>query len=109
MGTSLYYVELHSNNNIIILICFSLYSCVHVHAGMTTTVMLQTALISITCVLVVMSLFIFIAGVICGHYISHRWRESADRNKQSKSHNTVTDRDLELKENVAYITLYPTA
>ena len=81
----------------------------HHHTGMTVA-MLRTALISVTCVLVVMSLFTFIAGIVCGHYLCQRWRASADRNKQPESHqinpeNTVSD--LDLKENVAYITLRP--
>ena len=73
----------------------------------TSTAVLRIALISVTCVLVVMSLFIFITGVVCGLYLSQRWRESADRNKKPESHNAESD--LELKENVAYITLRPTA
>ena len=73
----------------------------------TSTAMLRIALVSVTCVLVALSLFVFFAGVVCGHYLSQRWRESADRNKKLESHNTVSD--LELKENVAYITLRPTA
>ena len=46
-------------------------------------------------------------GFFCGHYImiSQRWRESGDRNNR----NLITMFDLELKENVAYITLRPTA
>ena len=79
----------------------------HACTGMSTAVMLRTALVSVTCVLVVMASLTFIIGFFCGHYLSQRWRKSADRNKQSKSHNM--EPDLELKENVAYITLHPTA
>ena len=79
----------------------------HVHAGMTTTFILRTALILVTCTLVVMAVFFFIAGVACGHYLSRRWRQSANKNKQPESHNIESD--LELKQNVAYITLHPTA
>ena len=68
--------------------------------------MLRTALISVTCVLVVMSVFIFITGFVCGHYFSQRWRRSADKNEQQVSN--PTESDLELKENVAYITVRPT-
>ena len=73
----------------------------------TSTAVLRTSLVSVTCVLIMLSLFVFIAGVVCGHYLSQRWRESADRNKKLESHSTVSD--LELKENAAYITLRPTA
>jgi hypothetical protein len=71
--------------------------------------MLRTALVSVTCVLVVTSVFTFIAGVACYHSISQRWRASADTNKQSESPNIPkdTELDLELKENAAYITLRP--
>ena len=73
------------------------------------TATLRTSLISVTCIQVVLSLFIFIIGVVCGHYLSQRWRESADTNKQLKSQNNPKDveSNLELQENVAYITLRP--
>ena len=74
------------------------------------TATLRTSLISVTCVLVVLTLFIFITGVVCGHYLSQRWRESADRNKQPESQNNPKDSvesHLDLQENVAYITLRP--
>ena len=74
--------------------------------------MLRTALISVTCVLVVTSLFTFIAGIVCYHYISQRWRAwSADTNKQPEPHSNPKDMEseLELKVNVAYITLRPAA
>ena len=75
--------------------------------------MLRTALISVTCVLVVMSVLTIIAGIVCYHYISQRWRaaRSADINKQpgSNSNPKDTESELELKENVAYITLRPAA
>ena len=74
-----------------------------------TAAMLRTALISVTCILVVMSVFIFIIGYVCGHYSSQRLRQSADKNKQSGSQNPkIMESDLELKENVAYITVRPT-
>jgi hypothetical protein len=78
-----------------------------VHAG--TTAMLRTALISVTCTLLVMSVFIFIAGIVCGYYISQRRRASAVTNKQSESQNVPKDMEpeLELKENAAYITIRP--
>ena len=72
--------------------------------------MLRTTLITVTCVSVVMSLFTFITGIVCYHCISQRWRAlSADINKQPESHNIPkdTESELQLKENVAYITLRP--
>ena len=75
--------------------------------------MLRTALISVTCVLVVMSVFTVIAGIVCYHCISQRWRasRSPDTIKQPESHSNPkdTESELELKENVAYITLRPAA
>jgi hypothetical protein len=70
---------------------------------------LRTALISVTCALVVTSVFTFIAGIVCYHYISQRRRASADINKQSDSQNNPKDLEpeLELKENAAYITIRP--
>ena len=84
-------------------VLYSIIQC----TGMTAT--LRISLISVTCIQVVLSLFIFIAGVVCGHYLSQRWRESADRNKQPESKNNSKDVEshLELQENVAYITLRP--
>ena len=64
---------------------------------------------SVTCVLAVMSVFIFITGFVCCHYFSQKWRKSADMNKQSASQNPkIMESDLDLKDNVAYITLRPT-
>ena len=79
------------------------------HTGVSATAaMLRTVLISVTCVLAVMSVFIFIIGFICGLYFSQRLRKSADKNKQSASQNPkMMESDLELKENVAYITVRP--
>ena len=80
------------------------------HTGVSATVaMLRTALISVTCILVVMSVFIFITGFVCGHYFSQRLRKLANKNKQSASQNhKIMESGLELKENVAYITVHPT-
>ena len=70
--------------------------------------MLRTALITVTCVSVMTSLFTFIAGIVCYHCISQRWRaSSADNNKSQNNPKPVMETDLELKENVAYITLHP--
>ena len=74
--------------------------------------MLRISLISVTCVSVMMSVVTFIAGIICYHCISQRWRAaSADINKPPGSHSNPkdTESELELKENVAYITLRPAA
>ena len=67
--------------------------------------MLKIALISITCVLIVMSALVFIIGLLCGYYFSQRYKKS----KKESSSNPTTERaeDLELKENVAYITVHP--
>ena len=70
----------------------------------TSAAMLRTALVSVTCLLVLMAALTFIVGFFCGRYLSLRWQESADRNKQSESHNMESD--LELKENVAYIAVH---
>ena len=71
--------------------------------------MLRTALISVTCVLVTMSALTFIIGAVCGNYLGQRWRKSAaNKNIESPSDPTTEPgEDLELKENVAYITIRP--
>ena len=67
--------------------------------------MLKTALISVTCVLVVISALTFIIGLLCGYYLGQRQRKS----EKVSLTNPTTERaeDLELKENVAYITVHP--
>ena len=69
--------------------------------------MLRTALITVACVSVMMSVVAFIVGIACYHCISQRWRVSADINKQPGSHSNPkdTESELELKENVSYISL----
>ena len=69
--------------------------------------MLRTALITVACVSVIMSLFTFIAGIVCYHCISQRRRVSADINKSQNNPEHVMETGLELKQNVAYITLSP--
>ena len=74
------------------------------------TATLRTALIAVTCVLVMMSALTFVIGFVCGNCFSQRWRKSAGRNNESPSDsNTTTEpgEDLELKQNVAYITIRP--
>ena len=67
--------------------------------------MLKIALISVTCLYVMTSVLIFIVGFVCGHCFSLRQTKSE---KESAS-NPTTERteDLELKENVAYVTVRP--
>ena len=68
---------------------------------------LTIALISVTCILVVISVLMFIVGSICGHYLSLR-RNSANMNAESSTSPASEQvEDLELKENVAYVTLRP--
>ena len=76
----------------------------------TTAQTLRTVLISMTCVLVMMSALMLIVGFVCGHCISQRWRKSAGNNNESPSDykpTTEPREDLKLKENVAYITIRP--
>ena len=61
-----------------------------------------------TCVLVMLSALTFIIGFVCGHYFSQRRRKSVKKNTGSPSNPTTEPgEDLELKENVAYITIHP--
>ena len=81
---------------------FTLNQC----AGMSDATLI-TALISVTCVLVVISVLMFIVGLICGHYLSLR-RNFANKNAESSTSPTNEQvEDLEQKENVAYVTLRP--
>ena len=69
---------------------------------------LRPALIAVSCLLVVASVLMFIIGLICGHCLSQRWRKlSQHKQSMSTSHTTKQVEDLELKENVAYVTLRP--
>ena len=92
--------------------CLPIYYCIFVSplinipTGISDTT-LRTALISVTCVLVMMSALTFIIGVVCGHCLSQRWRKSAATKKNDESPSDPTAEDLELKENVAYITIRP--
>ena len=71
---------------------------------------LRPALISVSCLSVVASVLTFIIGFICGHCFSQRCRELT-QHKQSMPTSTAAAgeiaEDLELKENVAYVTLRP--
>ena len=81
------------------------------HTGMPdpANATLKVSLISITCVLVVISVLMFVIGFICGHCFSQRQRKSETIQHQESVSNPTTEHveDLELKENVAYITLRP--
>ena len=64
----------------------------------------RTVLISVTCALAVTSVSMFIIRFICGHYLRVR-KKSVHKNNESSRVGQVED--LELKENVAYVTLCP--
>ena len=69
------------------------------------------ALIFVSCVAVVASVLMFIIGFICGHCFSQR-RKKLTQHEQIMSTSTVAasneqEGDLELKDNVAYVTLRP--
>ena len=72
---------------------------------------LTTALISVTCVLVVISVLTFVIGFICGQCYVRKKASAANSNKNAEPSNTGPANeqvgDLELKENVAYVTLCP--
>ena len=78
-------------------------------ATAASTQTLRTALISVTCVLVIMSALTFLIGFICGHCFSQRWRKPSEKKDDESPSNLMTEprEDLELKENVAYITIRP--
>ena len=71
--------------------------------------MLRTALISVICALVMMSALTFIIGGVCSHCFNQRWRKLANKNYESSPSHPTTEPgvDLELKENVAYVTIRP--
>ena len=68
---------------------------------------LRAALISVVCSSILTSAVMFVVGVVCGHCISQRWRVSAAGRQRKEQESSATNEDLELKENVAYITLHP--
>ena len=73
----------------------------------TTAKTLRTSLICVTCILVLVSIVMFIIGYICGHCFSQRWRKPSGKKDDESPLNLTTEprEDLELKENVAYITI----
>ena len=70
---------------------------------------LITALISMISVLAVISVLTFIIGLICGQYYLRRKSAAANKNAESSNTGPASEHveDLELKENVAYVTLHP--
>ena len=69
------------------------------------------ALISVSCVAVVASVLMFIIRFVCGHCFSQR-RKKLTQHEQTMSTSTAAasnepEGDLELKDNVAYVTLHP--
>ena len=77
----------------------------------TTTIVqkLGTALISVTCALVIMTALMFLIGFICGNCFSQRWRRPLGKKDDESPSNFTTEprEDLKLKDNVAYITIRP--
>ena len=74
------------------------------------TPMLRSALISVVCLSILISAMTFVVGIICGHCISLRLRVSTAGKQSKKQESSAINEqgeDLELKENVAYITLHP--
>ena len=74
--------------------------------------MLRTALISVTFVLIMLSMLLFLVGFISGgYYFSQRWRKVASANKcdhGSPSNPTTEPQEgVDLKKNVAYMDLDP--
>ena len=69
------------------------------------------ALISVSCVAVVVSVLMFIVGFVCGQCFGQR-RRKLTQQEQTMSASTAAasneqEGDLELKDNVAYVTLRP--
>ena len=69
------------------------------------------ALISVSCVAVVVSVLMFIIGFVCGQCFSQRQRKLT-QHEQTMPVSTAAasheqEGDLEQKDNVAYVTLHP--
>ena len=81
----------------------------HQHAEMCdpATAMLRAALISVVCLSIIISAVMFVVGLVCGLCLSQRWRESTASEKNKEQESSAVNEDLELKKNVAYITLHP--
>ena len=86
----------------------------YLHSPIFTNILIQcagipsaTLTIAVTCILVVVSVLMFIVGLVCGRYLCFR-RNSANKNAESSTSPANEQvEDLELKENVAYVTLRP--
>ena len=69
--------------------------------------MLRTALISVTILLVILSVLMFLVGFATGgYYLSQRWRKSASATEnESPSNSTKAESQecVDVKKNVAYI------
>ena len=89
-----------------ILLYFFESPLINIPTGISDTT-LRTALISVTCLLVLMSALTFVIGLVCGHCLSQRWRKSAAAKKNDELPSDPTAEDLELKGNAAYITIRP--
>ena len=82
----------------------------------SSTDVLAAVVTSLLIAFLVISIFIFIAGFVCGHYFSQKFKRSSKETPQTTDHqvpfyeyvlhmpNAVKhqEQDLELKENVAY-------
>ena len=82
---------------------------VTINAGSPNT--LRPVLIFVSCLLVVASLLMFIIGFICGQYFNQRCHRKLTRQERSRAMSTAAAskhvENLELNENVAYVTLRP--
>ena len=79
------------------------------HAGISDATLL-IALISVTCTLAVVSVSMFVIGVSCGYHLKMRTSAVNNKNVESSSiRNPASEHmgDLQLKENVAYVTIRP--
>ena len=70
------------------------------------------ALISVSCVVIVASVLTFIMGFVCGRCYSSQGRKKLTQHEQTMSTSTAAAaneqvENLELKDNVAYVTLRP--
>ena len=101
------------STNIIIDICVNYWEVYFLqHTGKPNSDNVP-ALISVSCVAVVASVLMFIIGFVCGHCFSHdQRRKKLTQHEQTMSMSTAAasnepEGDLELKDNVAYVTLRP--
>ena len=90
----------------------------------SSTDILAAVVTSLVLIFLVISVFIFIAGFVCGHYFSQKFKRSSKETPQTSDHPDQVpfyeyvlhvpsgvkhqEQDLELKENVAYGPSKPT-